>query len=79
MNTLTKLKTAKVSSFYVPDLLVSINKASSVTLVDFQQSLNWLSDHKRPEIINCSIVKYGHHTALTPAVVKIDYKRIDHC
>ena len=45
--------------------------------LNFQNSWNGLNDHKGSEIINYAIVKYWemfyfHHTALTPAVVKIN-------
>ena len=45
--------------------------------VDFQKSRNGLNDHKGPENINYTIVKYGetfygHLMALTLAVVKIN-------
>ena len=64
--------------FSGPDSVVSANKALLVILIKkFQKSRSRLNDHKGPENINYTIVKYGEtfygrQTALTAAVIKIN-------
>ena len=53
INTLRELKTAEE-----PDLLVSANWASSVTLIIFGKYRNGHNDHKGLVYINHTIVKY---------------------
>ena len=60
------------------DYLVSANEGFiNDPHKNFQKSRNGLNDHKGPENINYTIVKYGEmfyacHTALTPVMVKIN-------
>ena len=86
MNTLTqntkktnkkKQKKHRSVNFSRTDELVLAKQASTETFIRLKISRYGLDDNKGPENINCTMVKhmetfYGKHTALTPAVVKIN-------
>ena len=56
-----KTKTARVSSFLGDISWVGQLNLISDSHIKFQQSQNRLSDHKGPENINYTIVKYWEH------------------
>ena len=58
MNILTKLKTAELSNFLDHTSFHQLGLSNDAH-IKFQKSLNGFSDHKGPENINYTMVKYG--------------------